>query len=272
MRARLTIALGLVACQPAPPIVSSSSTDSASSATATTSGGSSPTTGTASTGIGSGSATGQGLTTITGSVTGSATLDSSGTGSGTTASDSSSESTGEPSPIGCADGTRDALVDQVRHPNIAACAGGFGVPGVNIGLPVCDRQGGNDGPLPDGMGCSIEDLCAAGWHLCTSREEVMTAGLANCASEIWSTQFFATAQSGNGNDACASMGFNDVFGCGDVGYGQINGCAPLNRSTSNLCMQIIGPWDCPGDAYSEASNLTKAGPENGGALCCRDGL
>ncbi|MEM9456916.1 MAG: hypothetical protein AAGF11_22245 [Myxococcota bacterium] len=280
MRAKLAIVLGLVACQPAPSIISGGSTDSGPSAGTKTSGGSSSTAGAASTSIGSGSATDQGLTmgptmgSAMDSAVDSATLGSSGADSETTVategSGSSGDSTGDPSPIGCADGTRDALADEVLHPDIAACAGGFGVPGVNIGMPVCDRQGGNDGPLPDGVGCSIDDLCAAGWHLCASRNEVMTAGLTDCDALAWGSQFFATAQSGTGDNACAAMGANDVFGCGDIGHANIRGCAPLNRSTSNLCTDIIGPWDCLDDAYNEASNLTKSGPENGGALCCRD--
>lgn len=264
----LALALLLGACQPDPVEVPGAPTSSDSSSGPAPS--SSSTIDPASTGIGSGSATG--TSTSTGSST---SAETSGSSSGTTVavdgSGSSEESsTGEPSPIGCADGTRDALVDEVLHPNIAACAGGFGVPGVHLGTPLCDRQGGNDGLLPDGMGCSIEDLCAAGWHLCTSQGEVMAAGIANCNDESWGSQFFATAQSGQGKNACNPMGTDDVFGCGDIGYSHIDNCAPLNRSTGNLCVELIGPWDCPDDSADEVSHLTKAGPDNGGALCCRN--
>jgi hypothetical protein len=204
-------------------------------------------------------------------------LDSSGTSTGTTAavegSGSSSEgTTGEPSTVGCADGIREALLDELAHPNVAACAGGFWVAGVGLPIPTCDRQGGDDGLLPDGMGCSIEDLCAEGWHLCTSRQEVSAAGLADCDAEAWDGQFFATSQSGEGANTCNDTGTNDVFGCGDVGYSMVSGCAPLNRSTGNLCVSVPGPWSCSEDAYDEVSYLVKPGPDDGGALCCRGGV
>jgi hypothetical protein len=208
--------------------------------------------------------------------TSSSGLDSTGTGDGTTVAveggDASSEgTTGEVSTIGCADGTREALLDEVVHPTVAACAGGFWVPGVVAPVSTCGRQGGNDGPTPDGMGCSIEDLCASGWHLCASRHEVAMAGLGDCNAQAWGGQFFATGQSGNGANACADTGTNDVFGCGDVGYDNISGCAPLNRSTGNLCVNLPGAWTCSEDAYAEATHVTKPGPAVGGALCCRDG-
>lgn len=93
---------------------------------------------------------------------------------------SSSESTGGGvSSIGCADGAREALVDEALYPNLAACAGGFSIPGVVNGLPQCDRRYGDDGPLPDDMGC------ADGLHLCASRYEVAVAGMADCDAETW---------------------------------------------------------------------------------------
>ncbi len=207
----------------------------------------------------------------------SGVLDSSGTTSGgvvgTDDSGSSSEgTTGEVSPVGCADGFREALLDEGTYPNIAACAGGFWVPGVALGTPLCDRQGGDDGPLPDGMGCTIDDLCAEGWHLCTSRQEVAAAGVASCDALAWGSQFFATGQSGEGANTCNDTGTNDVFGCGDVGHSNITGCAPLNRSTGNLCVNLPGVWSCAEDAYDEVAHLVKTGSVSGGALCCRDGI
>ena len=142
------------------------------------------------------------------------------------------------------------------------------MPGVAAPVPLCDRQGGNDGPLPDGMGCTIEDLCAEGWHLCTGLQEVADAGL-DCGAQAWGGQFFATSQSGPGANSCGA-GTNDVFGCGDVGYTSISGCAPLNRSTGNLCVNLPGSWECSEDAYDEVTHLVKPGPGEGGALCCRD--
>lgn len=264
----------MVACSDAPPEVGP--TDGSSSGSGgTTMLATGASTGTPLDGTSSGSSSaGSGDGTM-GSSGSSGPLDSTGSGSGTTAavegSGSSSESTaGEVSPVGCADGFREALVDEATFPNVAACAGGFWMAGVGAPVSLCDRQGGDDGPLPDGMGCTIEDLCAEGWHLCTSRQEVAAAGLGDCGAQAWGGQFFATSQSGNGANTCNDTGTNDVFGCGDVGYASISGCAPLNRSTGNLCVNLPGVWACMEDAYDEVSHLVKTGPDAGGALCCRD--
>jgi hypothetical protein len=269
--ATVALGLGLGACGDRPPEVTPETEASGSSGTAGGTGavGSTSSTGTSGT---PGSSTSSG-----GGEGSSGALDSTGTSSGSTAaiegSGSSSEgTTGEASTVGCADGFREALLDEALHPDLAACAGGFWVPGVALATPLCDRQGGDDGPLPDGMGCTIDDLCADGWHLCTSRQEVAAAGLASCNGQAWGGQFFATGQSGEGANTCNDTGTNDVFGCGDIGYVNISECAPLNRSTGNLCVNLSGSWTCSEDAYDEVSYLVKPGSDAGGALCCRDGI
>jgi hypothetical protein len=267
----LASAAVLVGCSETPPEVGVpiEGSTAGTSSSGTVGGATGSSSGLASSDASSGPGSGEGSGT-------SGALDSTGTSSGTTAalegSGSSTEATtGEVSPVGCADGSREALFDEARHPNVAACAGGFWVPGVASPVPLCERQGGDDGPLPDGMGCTIEDLCAEGWHLCTSRQEVAAAGLADCGAEDWDEQFFATSQSGEGANTCNDTGTNDVFGCGDVGYSSISGCAPLDRSTGNLCVELSGAWSCSEDAYDEVTHLNKPGPDAGGALCCRDG-
>jgi hypothetical protein len=210
----------------------------------------------------------------TGSATGttSAVDDTSTSGSSSSSGpgESSSESTG-PAPVnGCADGEREVLEDEVAYPDIAGCAGGFMVPGVLVNVPYCDRAGGDDGLEPVGIGCSIEDLCSEGWHVCDDRFEVMAAGIDDCNMIAFGGAFFATRQSGEGGNTCNPTGVNDVFGCGDIGYTNINGCAPLNRSTANGCAELPEPWICDTSLTQEAQFLVKEGPEFGGALCCRD--
>lgn len=265
--------LSLLACGDQPPEVTNATDAASTSGTAGSTGADASTTG----GSTSSTSTSGVLGSSSGGDSSSGALDSTGTSSGSTAttedSGSSSEgTTGVVSTVGCADGFREALLDEALFPDIAACAGGFWVPGVALATPLCDRQGGNDGPLPDGMGCTIDDLCAEGWHLCTSRQEVAAAGLADCNGQAWGSQFFATTQSGEGANTCNDTGTNDVFGCGDVGYSNITGCAPLNRSTGNLCVNLPGSWACSEDAYDEVSHVVKPGSESGGALCCRDGI
>lgn len=274
MASALVGALVVIACSDAPPEVGGQSNGSSSSGSGGTTMLATGSSGTPPGGTSSGSSSGDG--THDGSGT-RGPLDSTGSSEGTTAalegSGSSSEgTTGGLSPVGCADGSREALLDEATFPNVAACAGGFWVAGVGAPVSLCDRQGGDDGPLPDGMGCSIADLCAEGWHLCASRQEVAAAGLDDCGAQAWDGQFFATSQSGEGSNTCNDTGTNDVFGCGDVGYGDVSGCAPLNRSTGNLCANVPGAWACMEDAYDEVSHVVKPGPDAGGALCCRDGV
>ena len=140
---------------------------------------------------------------------------------------------------GCADGQRDAFRDVASHPAIAACAGGF----TNAGLsrdssPTCERGAGDDGPNPIGRGCSASDLCAPGWHVCRSVEDVATHSPDGCrgADDADASAFFATRQTGPGCGHCATgsdltcgstscrtgcaqtdQTTNDIFGCGTLG-------------------------------------------------------
>ncbi|MCH9684686.1 MAG: hypothetical protein K0V04_24840 [Deltaproteobacteria bacterium] len=237
-------------------VSSSSGSQPGTTTAASTSLDSSAGSGSASGGSSSGSAS-----TSTGSVD---TTQGSSSGEG-----SSSESGTEPG-NGCADGEREVLVDEAVFTDIAGCNGGWSVPGVFPGTTMCNREGGDDGVNPVGMGCTVEDLCSEGWHLCTSAAEVADAGITNCSDRGFGGGFYATAQSGNGSDTCSAVGTNDVFGCGEVGHTAINGCAPLNRSTANLCEALPKPWSCDISDDEEAQFITKAGPQFGGVLCCRD--
>ena len=169
----------------------------------------------------------------------------------------------------CADGTREGFLDASTYPDIAACAGGFTVPGLLGTVATCGRKGGNDGPDPTGDGC---------------------AG----AGDAPPGSFFATGQSGPGCDVCATgtqpdcgnnscqqgcapspTMANDVFGCGNVGdIPDPTSCAPLDRFGNNLCAALPPPWSCPMDPagadVSEALLVTKPGADGGGVLCCRD--
>jgi hypothetical protein len=212
------------------------------------------------------------------------TLDGAGASSGaipessststSSGSGSSGEATTEDQPnLGCADGEREGLEDELVYPDIAACAGGWTVPGVVVNVTNCDRQGGDDGLNPAGTACSVEDLCSEGWHVCLDRVEVMDDGVADCNDDtiVWGgNSFYATRQSGEAGNTCSATGANDMYGCGDVGYTMINNCAPLNRSTSNLCVALPAPWECGVSNTMEAEFIVKEGAEFGGVLCCRD--
>lgn len=197
--------------------------------------------------------------------------------------------------LGCADGEREGFLDPVRHERIAGCGGGFQVPGLLLDLPPrCDRRAGDDGARPNGEGCASADLCAEGWHICLSSDEVAAASPGGCDGVAGGEPaFFATRQSGPGCGICArgdrvcglgecsedcradatptSAMANDLFGCGTLGDAPRANCAPLDRFSNDLCGSTTAPWSCPGSTgFDEALVVRKNGPERGGVLCCRD--
>lgn len=190
-----------------------------------------------------------------------------------------------PPPNGCADGTREGFVDVRLAPDIAGCSGAWSVPGV-VGStePSCDRMGGNDGVRRDGVGCGAVDLCAEGWHVCESPEEVAfhaPNGTCEAATRPGDPpRFFATAVRSGGAGACmASPIFpdhaNDLFGCGNFGAAPpgAESCAPLDRFSGDLCaalLEIPGltSWQCGSDGLREATAVTRADEFGGGVLCC----
>jgi hypothetical protein len=177
------------------------------------------------------------------------------------------------SSVGCADGEREGFLDQVDYPDIAACGGGFGLPGV-VGLtgPACNREGGDDGPRPDGAACNALDLCAAGFHLCATAAEVGARSSTGCVgAAVGATPvFYVTAQSGGGQANCDATGTDDVFGCGTHGARPNAICAPLDAWGGNLCASLGAPWSCDTDQRNEALYQVKDGSSGGGVLCCRD--
>jgi hypothetical protein len=186
---------------------------------------------------------------------------------------SNDASTGPPAIVGCADGQREGFLSLQSHPAIAACAGGFALPGV-LGLagPACARGAGDDGAFPDGAGCNALDLCAAGWHLCRDAAEVASTSPTVCAGSTVAPEaaFFVTAQHGPGQGRCGTTGTNDVFGCGTLGKQPNAFCAPLDRWGGDQCSDLSPPWACSGGNTTEALHVVKPGAAVGGALCCRD--
>lgn len=197
---------------------------------------------------------------------------------------------------GCADGQRDAFRDRARYPDIAGCAGGFALPGLNReAAPSCARIAGDDGPNPTGVGCRASDLCAEGFHVCRSAGDVRARSRDGCAGAQDGPPdcFWATRQTGPGCLQCATgtaldctsrdcrsncantaNTTNDIFGCGSLGSVPQASCAPLDRSGNNLCTALRAPWRCddpPMEADARESEfVVKLGPEAGGVLCCRD--
>jgi len=225
-----------------------------------------------------------------GSVGGQLGTDDAAAGSGGGGGDSGERTDGgdasdmPPTAIGCADGTREAFADQARFPAIAGCAGGWSVPGLlteRSMAPGCARAAGNNGSNPTGNDCTVEDLCADGWHVCRGASELTLMGIACRDSGIapatagGGAMFFATRQRGTAPTGCspeATTGSNNLHGCGNFGRVEDPGCAPpLDRQIENTVCAANAPWSC-NDATSimtEAMIVTKPGSAAGGVLCCR---
>ena len=179
-----------------------------------------------------------------------------------------------PCTSGCSDGSREGFLSEATHPDIAACSGAWQTAGVTEErAPTCERGAGNDGSRPNGSGCNVSDLCAAGWHVCRSPAEVAAASPDGCDSTLEGAatgQFFVQRTSSQSNRDCEPPGLNDLFGCGDLGIAPRPSCNPLTSVANDLCAALPAPWDCGSNDFREAAQVTKAGNEAGGVLCCRD--
>jgi hypothetical protein len=208
-------------------------------------------------------------------------------------------------PSGCSDGTREGFLSIPTYPDIAACSGGWTVPGVTQAMaPACGRASGNTSSNHEGTGCSAADLCAAGWHVCHGKDEVALRANGSCADAVppgapSNSLFFAVAQASQSNTTCDTSGDNDVFGCGNLGVqlSSQKNCGVLTRALAstrpgtcgfNEAEPTLGPWQCLGGVQGdlhEGALVTKQGCPNtscsysgtpvgnadkGGVLCCRD--
>ncbi|MBK6848426.1 MAG: hypothetical protein IPG96_13175 [Proteobacteria bacterium] len=178
------------------------------------------------------------------------------------------------SSIGCSDESREGFVSIQTYPALAACGGGWSLPGLVDTLPRCNRAGGNGSSNPNGAGCSAGDLCALGWHVCETLEEFDAATSTGCSDAVPSgTAFYAARLYTSWLGPFCGTFPDDMWGCGNLGQvqGGGGGCAPLDRSAGDRCSALPAPWSCVGtDGSNEAVYLRKSGPANGGVLCCRD--
>jgi hypothetical protein len=196
--------------------------------------------------------------------------------------DSAPDTDAPPNPLGCSDGTAEALIPTT---GFAACAGAWSIPGVVTETePACARAAGNDGNRSSGEGCNVADLCAAGWHVCRDTSDVsLHGGDAACqdlgppSPDGTDAFIYLTRQRGGGDgETCAPdgdpAGADDAWGCGTLGA-ETAECRPLDHHLS-LDVESGGcgePFDCGTDPEAEGLNITKSDPtRGGGVLCCSD--
>ena len=185
------------------------------------------------------------------------------------------------SAIGCADGTREGLTQLAKFPDVAACSGGWTIPGFlapETRTPQCNRAAGNDSERTDGEGCSVADLCAEGWHVCESAHEfAMKATNCDLAFPGGAIKmFFATRQRGPVStcDPANEDGTNNIYGCGNFGSNAPTICAPFMHMLRDVDCKANRPWMCENGPTTNTSDtelvdVTKPGSDHGGVLCCR---
>jgi hypothetical protein len=180
------------------------------------------------------------------------------------------------SAVGCADGTREAFVNQTNFPAIAACAGGWDGNGrmanytgvypapLRTTNPNC-AQNGNSGPNPDGTGCSATDLCSTGWHICAGGEVLASVQSApnfgtqkdGCVATVWpANSFFAAAIGSTGCSICAEPD-GALTGPTCTNSSCIQGCKANPGLTNDLfgCGSEGSPVNSCGDVDKTGGNL-----------------
>jgi hypothetical protein len=186
---------------------------------------------------------------------------------------------GAPVDVGCADGSREGFADLTTWPRIAGCSGGFRVPGLEgdgAREPQCEREAGNTGANPSGVGCSVADLCAVGWQICADAGDVVRRSHSGCVGAVPAGHAaFFLVRAGASSDGLCIPGarlHNDLQGCGSFGDPAHPSCAPLDRRLDfAACYATRGLWFCGDDQthLQETAEVSKAGPGLGGVLCCK---
>ncbi|HTL35452.1 MAG TPA: hypothetical protein VL326_20130 [Kofleriaceae bacterium] len=176
--------------------------------------------------------------------------------------------------VGCADGTREWLLDVQVFPDIAGCSGGWTVLGVHHvppPTPLCPAAGNSNQGNPSGDGCDVSDLCAPGWHFCLDPIDVdgHLGGKPCSETTGLSGAFFITGAHSTGQAHCDTIGDNDAFGCGSVGT-MPSGCGGIDRTSGDNCIALPFGWNCGSDGSSEAAFVTKTSAFGGGAMCCKN--
>jgi len=201
--------------------------------------------------------------------------------------------------VGCADGTREGYANTSTYPNIAACAGAWSLPGIfplplRSGAPACAASG-NSSSNANGIGCSAQDLCAVGWHVCRSGDirARLPSGCVN--ADLTNGFFFAASLSAAGGGRCATIYGtvtrgcandtipatydcaqtptlnNDLYGCargtGNWNFGREEACEGLIDTSDNLCGAV--PFFVCTDPYLTSCAVTRPVWTGGGVLCCR---
>jgi hypothetical protein len=170
-----------------------------------------------------------------------------------------------PAVVGCSDGTREGFLDIPKFSRIAACAGAWSIKGIHNTTPACARAAGNHGTNTAGTGCNVTDLCAAGWHVCFGKVDVLSRnaqGCLNILDNATSPAFFLARTSSTGAFNCSQDSTlfgdpgtsNDLFGCGDLGCAMVQGTCTVGGANCDPLKACAG---CPaGQQCANGSTCT----------------
>jgi hypothetical protein len=169
--------------------------------------------------------------------------------------------------VGCADGAREAFLDQGQYPDIAGCEatwpGTISMRAPATGIACGDTIGACAAPA---------DACAGGWHLCGvdgSISELRTLSAVQCA-DAGEGQFFSASSHCTTQATSCTIDLTSAanYPCFDSGWCSEpvccgNGCAHYGICTNG----VWAGWTHIGPSGCNAMSVPKTGQ---GVMCCRN--
>ncbi len=174
---------------------------------------------------------------------------------------------GAPAVVGCADGQREAFVDQAAHPNVAGCIGEW-TERASLRAPATGAACGDD---LGGCGAPA-DICAPGWHLCGYDgriAEVAAIGASAC-EQAGGGRFVAAISHCESQDGCeVADPATGTYACFESGWCSEPVCCGSDCGEFGVCRD--GVW--PGQTHIPLGTDQGCGSIGSsrarGVLCCR---
>lgn len=177
----------------------------------------------------------------------------------------------DPARAGCADGQREAFLDQVKFPHIAGCAGTWAgrasLRAAGKRKPAQQACGDDAGPCPN-----PQALCAPGWHICGhdgTVAELRVLSSKQCR-ESGPGRFVAAISHCQEQDGCSYDQSRDAnYPCFREGPCSEPVCCGDACSDDNECSS--GVWPQQTRVARQAACAATGAQSATGVLCCEDG-
>lgn len=176
----------------------------------------------------------------------------------------------DPSIVGCADGTREALSDLATFPTIAGCQAPT-AGDVHLRAPRTGSAcGWSSTTQPFPYCTAAEDACASGWYICARNghaADIMRRlpDPSTCGSAVAGDFFMGAANL----SATTTTDCGSVLACDDNGQtsdGYVIGCG-AGASRHPACPVYY--YSSYGPGYCSRASPSFAGPAASGVLCCK---